>query len=61
MQGHAINRTSPKGQKFVGTCMRCGRSGLTLADMNKRCENIAGMSEEEALLNAIDPDRDGDK
>jgi hypothetical protein len=52
---HAIERTSPKGegQRFIGTCMKCGKPGLTFADMNEPCENIAGMSEEESLLLAI--------
>jgi hypothetical protein len=53
---HAIERTSPKGpgQKFIGTCMKCGRTGLTFADMGEPCENIAGMTADEALLLAID-------
>jgi|RhiMethySRZTD1v2_1073278.scaffolds.fasta_scaffold118793_2 hypothetical protein len=56
MTYHAIERTSPKGpgQKFIGTCMRCGRTGLTSANMNEECENITGMTDDEALLKAID-------
>jgi hypothetical protein len=51
---HGIERTSPKGGKFIGTCMKCGTPGLTIADMGKPCENLAGMSDEEALITAID-------
>lgn len=56
---HSIERTSPKGegQKFIGTCRLCGRSGLTLADMNEPCENMRGLTADEALIEAIDPAR----
>lgn len=52
---HAIERTSPKGegQKFVGTCRLCGRAGLTSADMKEPCENVRGLTEDEALIEAI--------
>ena len=49
-----INRTSPKGQPFVGTCAACGRTGLTFANMkDDDCENVRGMSQEEAVLEAV--------
>ena len=52
---HALERTSPKGGRFIGTCMKCGTPGLTLADaMNDPCENVAGMSDDEALIKAIE-------
>lgn len=51
---HALNRTSPKGEKFLGTCMKCGRTNLPISAVNEPCENIAGMSEEDALLLAIE-------
>lgn len=50
---HSINRTSPKGQPFVGTCALCGRAGLTFADMRTECENPRGLSPDEALIEAI--------
>lgn len=54
MTKHALTRTSPKGSTFSGTCMKCGREGLTLDDLAiERCENVAGMSDDDALLNAI--------
>jgi len=54
---HAITRTSPKGpgQDFIGTCIRCGRTGLCSADALKECDNPSGMTNEEALINIIDP------
>lgn len=57
---HAIERTSPKGpgQKFIGTCMKCGRAGLTFADMQEPCENIAGISQDEALVMAVEGPRE---
>ena len=51
---HAIERTSPKGGKFVGTCMKCGKPGLTFSDMGEPCENVSGMTQDEALLRAIE-------
>ena len=52
---HTIIRTSPKGegQKFEGTCSKCGLPNLTFADMNSRCENVRGISQEESLLETL--------
>jgi len=52
---HAIERTSPKGGPFLGTCMRCGRTDLPGSAVAEPCENIAGMTDDEALLVAIEP------
>jgi len=54
IRGHSIERTSPKGERFVGTCWQCGRSGLTLSDMSEPCENVAGLTETESLVMAIE-------
>lgn len=54
-RGHSIERTSPKGEPFVGTCWQCGRTGLTIAAMTEPCENIAGLTETESLLIAVEP------
>ena len=51
---HSLRRTSPKGQKFVGTCVLCGRSGLTIADMNNECANVRGLTTDDALIEAIE-------
>ena len=52
---HSIERTSVKGpgSLFVGTCVLCGKTGLTLADGLKDCENVRGLTNEEALLEAM--------
>lgn len=52
---HAMHRTSPKGGPFVGTCYLCGKTGLTIADGLKDCENPRGLTQDEAVLEAIDP------
>lgn len=54
---HSINRTSPKGEAFVGTCMKCGKAGLTLKDMQGECDNPSRMTQGEALLSALDVER----
>ncbi len=54
---HAIERTSPKGpgQKFIGTCRLCGAAGLTMAAVAEDCENVRGLSAEQALIETINP------
>jgi len=56
-QMHSIERTSPKGGRFVGVCTLCGEKGLTPSDMSRVCANPEGVTEDEAILRAIDPDR----
>jgi len=60
---HAVERTSPKGvgQDFVGTCALCGKPGLTFADMREPCENVRGLSQEEALIEAIEGPNSGEE
>jgi len=53
-QMHSIERTNPKGGKFVGVCTLCGEEGLTTADMNNVCPNPRGVTEDEAVLMALD-------
>lgn len=49
---HAIERTSPKGpgQAFEGMCIKCGQTGLKLADGLKACPADDTMSNEAAIL-----------
>ena len=57
MRHSLINRTSPKGQPFIGTCAACGKQGLTFKTMNEEgCPNQRNMTNEEALLEAINGD-----
>lgn len=50
---HHIERTSPKGQPFIGTCRLCGMTGLKASAALEDCENVRGLSAEEALIEAI--------
>lgn len=56
MQKHPlVNRTSPKGQDFLGTCASCGKTGITARGlMEDECTNPKGMTQEEAVLEAIE-------
>lgn len=55
---HAINRTSPKGGPFIGTCFLCGKTGLKSEAVLEECENVRGLSQEQAILEAIEPKQD---
>lgn len=50
---HSLERTSPKGGKFIGTCTLCGVAGLTIADSQKDCENVRGLTYDDAVMEAI--------
>jgi hypothetical protein len=50
---HALERSNAKGQPFVGYCTKCGKTGLTFADMREPCANPAGETAEDAVINAI--------
>lgn len=51
---HAMERTSPMGERFVGRCTLCGKEGLTTADMSRECVNPARISQDHALLDALE-------
>ncbi len=48
---HLIERTSPKGEKFVGRCSLCGKPNLTTKDANEDCSS--GVSQGSVLLMAL--------
>ena len=52
---HHVERTSPKGtgSPFIGTCRLCGKSGLGASAALEDCENVRGLSAEEAMIEAI--------
>jgi hypothetical protein len=50
---HALERTSPTGQPFVGRCVKCGTEWLKPGDALKSCMVDALISDEEALLRVI--------
>lgn len=54
MSKHALTRTSPKGEPFLGTCLQCGATALPSSAIREECVNPAGFSEDEALLLALD-------
>lgn len=53
-----VHRTSLHGQPFVGACGACGKEGITF-DMltTDACSNPRRLSNEQAVLQAIDPTR----
>ena len=52
---HHIERTSPKGGPFLGTCVLCGKTGLRLSAANEPCDNVRRVSAEDAIVEMIDP------
>jgi hypothetical protein len=50
---HSLRRTSPKGGPFVGTCIKCGKPNIPLAEMRTECVNPAGLNNFETLQLAI--------
>lgn len=52
---HALSRTSPKGegQVFVGTCFKCGTTDLPAEAVSWPCENVANLTNDEALIHAV--------
>ena len=36
--GHTLERTSPKGQPFVGRCTSCGERELSFEDAARPCD-----------------------
>lgn len=50
---HSLERTSPKGGPFFGTCTKCGQTDLPIAAVGWPCVNPANISQDEALMMAI--------
>lgn len=50
---HAIERTSPKGEPFRGTCYQCGKTDLPMSAALMYCENVARLTEDESIDLAI--------
>jgi hypothetical protein len=57
-QTHLLERTSPKGEDFIGTCQLCGKTGLRANAIFKFCENPGRVPSDEAVLIAIEGDED---
>ena len=52
---HSVERTSPKGQAFIGVCRLCGTPNLSMADAQRECPNQRGLTASEVLMEAIAP------
>jgi hypothetical protein len=50
---HAIERTSPKGGPFIGTCYLCGTENLPPEAVFWPCANPVNLSQDEAVIVAI--------
>lgn len=52
---HYVERTSPKGpgMPFIGTCRLCGKPDLPASAALEDCENVRGLTAEEALVETI--------
>jgi hypothetical protein len=50
---HSTSRTSPFGEDYIGTCFLCGKTGLSVDNMEE-CENPKGLAQGEALIEAIE-------
>jgi hypothetical protein len=58
--GHALTRTSPMGTPFRGRCFKCGEEDLGLGAPLLPCPADGIMSDEAALVHAIEGDGDTD-
>ena len=50
---HCLERTSPKGGPFIGTCCLCGKPNLRMEQANEFCGNPNSVTAEQALIDAI--------
>ena len=50
---HLVNRTSPKGEPFIGTCSLCGQSMSLREATTTECPNQRGLTQDDALIEAI--------
>ena len=53
-QQHSTHRTSPFGEDYVGTCFLCGKTGITVENMLEECKNTRGLTQGEALIEALE-------
>jgi len=58
---HHVERTSAKGpgMPFIGTCRLCGKPNLKIEAALEDCENVRGLTVEEALVETILGNDDG--
>ena len=56
---HAIIRTSPKGQTFIGRCHKCGAENLGMADALRDCPADSLINDTQALIDIIGEEQGG--
>ena len=57
MDKHALERTSPKGQPFIGYCVKCGIRDLPISAALEDCVNPAGLNAAETFQIVIEGSR----
>ena len=55
---HALTRTSPFGERFVGRCDKCGQEGFGMGGALEPCPMDHLVSDEQALLDCLSRDVD---
>ena len=60
MMTHSLRRTSPKGHAFLGMCIQCGMTNLSMKAIEEYCANPRGLTCEEVLKDAMQLDDDWD-
>jgi hypothetical protein len=50
---HALIRTSPKEEPFLGYCVKCGKPDLPMTAVREPCRNTARLTESEALFQVL--------
>lgn len=55
---HALTRTSPFGDRFVGRCDKCGQEGFGMGGALEPCPMDHLVSDEQALLDCLSRDDD---
>jgi hypothetical protein len=53
MTTHSLERTSPKGQPFVGYCVNCGMVNLPASAVFDACPNPDDVTQDDALIAAV--------
>ncbi len=48
---HSLERTSPKGERFIGRCVQCGKRDLPMSAALEQCQT--NTTPEDAVLRAV--------
>lgn len=57
MVNHAVKRTSPYGEEFIGTCMSCGLKDLPASAAQQECNNLLNHTFKDQLLQALEDNK----